>query len=307
MYRSASRYHAHPGIDWIMPLHFERLEDRRLLAAGISLAGGTLKIEGDNNANNIFVHGDEEGLIYAGLDRNGDGDFDDAGDVLKVYESDLIKSIVINSKGGDDMVLVDPHATITGDLVVNTGAGSDIVEVLHVAARDIRINTGHGHDQAGLIECFANRDVTVNTGAGDDLVVLAFADVSRNLTINTAAGDDALILEVALVDGKVDVKLGAGDDLLISQLIWVATDPSKVKIDGGAGQDRLVVASEQLLQLLTDAGAQVKNFEIIENSENMSPTTTAKFNLVNLRYDSAEHRLDQFHEVVENIVEPSIP
>ena len=287
-----------------MPLQYERLEDRRLLAAGISLAGGVLKIEGDNGANNIFVHGDEDTLIYAGLDRNGDGDFDDPGDILKVYEAQQVRSIVINSKGGDDMVLVHLDGFITGDLVINTGAGADTVQIEHVAVgRDLKVNTGAGDDQVDLFDSFAFRDAIIKTAAGNDLVTIDEFGAGRNLSVDTAAGDDVVGISRLIVGGKMDVKLGAGNDLLAIELCSLVVDPRKLSLDGGGGaMDRLIVCSLQNLELALDGGAQIKQFEITEEIEDVSPTTDAILNLVEHRFDAGELRLDLFHDAVDDII-----
>lgn len=293
-----------------MPLQIERLEDRRLLAAGISLAGGVLQIEGDNGANNIFVHSDafvhsdEASLIYAGLDRNGDGDFDDAGDVLKVYESAQIKSIVINSKGGNDMVLVHLDDEISGDLVINSGAGADTIQIEHIAiGRDLKVNTGAGDDQVDLYESLVTRDAIIKTAAGNDLVTVDVLAVGRNLSIDTAAGDDAVGLSLLAIDGKLDVKLGAGNDLLAIEICSVLVDPRKMSLDGGGGAfDRLVVCSEENLEAAIEQGAKVKQFEITEEIENVSPTTDAILTLVEHRFDAGELRLELFHNTVDDVI-----
>ena len=289
-----------------MPLQFERLESRCLLAAGINLAGGVLNIEGDQGANGIFVHNDGEGLFYAGLDRNGDGDFDDPGDILKVYSAEQVRSIVINAKGGDDLVLVELGESIRGDLVINTGAGADTVQIEGAQiGRNLRVNTGAGDDQLVILDAQVGRDAILRTAAGDDLIRLDDLAVDRHLIVHAQAGDDAVRIEDVSVGARLNVNLGAGQDILWfapSTLIYV---PTLTTLDGGGGkQDRLVTIDQESVDFLESAGARIKRFEFKENVFQSSPATVAQSLLTEHRLQAGEARVDAFHDAVHEVLFP---
>lgn len=300
-----------------MLLQFERLEERKLLAAGIDVEGGVLTVEGDGNANNIFVHGgggytssassvNGGGLIYAGLDRNGDGDFKDAGDVLKVYSTEEVNSLVILAKGGNDMVLVYLDGELGSDLTIDTGSGADTLQIKNSGVgRDLIVNTGGGDDQVDLFCSSVARDATITTAAGNDLVTIKSFEVQRNLAVDTGAGDDYVGICNLSAGGQVSASLGAGQDILSLNLGSLNVDLAKVTLDGGGGnQDRLLTTNNAPAFAQPDGGVKVKGFEIEETYGNLSTLTIAKLNLLDYRYCAAEKRLWKFHHDVDCLILP---
>jgi hypothetical protein len=98
-------------------MHIESLESRRLLAASITLAKGTLTLTG-TNFSKAFDVTTESGKIRARI-------ITAAGPrVVKKFAPKTVSRIAINAKGGQDHLAVD-LPSLTGTVKFDGGTGKD--------------------------------------------------------------------------------------------------------------------------------------------------------------------------------------
>jgi hypothetical protein len=254
-------------------LHFESLEERRLLAVDYDPAADRLIITGTSAADVVEVaHVSEPGTSYTSVRDNGV--------TYRFPESTMpVRSITANLYGGSDFFgLYHDSAIVAVDVwehgFVDTGGGNDIVDV------DIRqgnsntdlelgleIRTGGGEDAVrGFYQLKDLRSflIRVDTGNMYDLVDIQ-AEVSietleiahEGLLVNTGAGnDDIQISHRVLVDedgsgatlvSDTNILAGDGDDLLRmdSQVTGGQADGFLLQLNDrirlGNGHDRAMI------------------------------------------------------------------
>jgi hypothetical protein len=252
-----------------MELAFEKLESRLLLAASVKLApNGTLTVTGDNEDNDIVIGG-EAGIpdtITVGVDNNDDGDYDDEGEVLEEFDAADVTSIKINSKGGNDNVLVI-NLELSGNLSINTAAGDDTVGVVDVAVEgNASINTAAGNDTIIGEDVVVDGNTKINTAAGNDVVtVVGLSDFGGAFSLNTAAGDDAVQIVAPTFNGKISMNLGGGNDLLdLGDVDAIGGESPSVKLNGGGGTDVIVTLAgdfQETVEAEEDNTTKVAGFE----------------------------------------------
>ncbi len=188
----------------IRRLRLESLERRAMLSGtvGVTVAGHTLILTGDNNDNTAIVSGTGTAGEYLISDPSGTTDFRFQGtNNESVTVEGISDSIVVdlrNAPDGDAFGLT--NAALRGSVVINTGAGSDV----------IGIGEGDG------IETIVGPDVTlgsvriagsivITTGKGSDLIDIGYANagaaapetavaVGGSVVINTQADNDTVNL-----------------------------------------------------------------------------------------------------------------
>jgi hypothetical protein len=190
-------------------LAFESLESKQLLAGDVtvSLVGGTLRIVGDDAANQVAVtpgaeagefviqglegtvvhlEGAEDPAPVAGLEvagvRSMQVRLGDGADELSVNDAELRGSLLIDAGAGDDEVTLS-DVSVRGLLHVAAGAGNDTVtlgvaEELETPAATLAGRIGNGG--------FNNADASVKAGAAIDVVL---GDGDDTLAANSVAAD----------------------------------------------------------------------------------------------------------------------
>ena len=121
----------------------ERLERRRLLSAAID-AAGVLHVDGTAKADKIILSRDKRTSLLANV--NG---------VTQIFNSAEVSRIVIDARGGDDIIQIRPAtngATITQPITVRGGAGNDLIfggpgsEKIFAGEGDDTVSGGDGRD-----------------------------------------------------------------------------------------------------------------------------------------------------------------
>ncbi len=188
---------------------FEKLEQKQLLAGDVfvSVANGSLLIEGDAQDNQVSVSaGDERGSFIVrgenGTNVNYEGSEGDSQEV-----SGVRRDIVVNTGGGDDSVTID--GVRARRLTVRTGAGNDVVSVLNSRAVDLAFATGSGNDAASVSNTRINRG-NLSTNRGSDVVTVS--DLSaRRLQINGGSGADSISVTDSAIRDLLNINNGRGN------------------------------------------------------------------------------------------------
>jgi large repetitive protein len=208
-----------------MDLCFERLEDRKLLAASVSQRGSTLTINGDNADDSLTIESTATGEVVVTDNTTGDVD---------VYTN--VRIINVNTRGGDDTVEFIGGDLLSGGRVsVNLGSGDDTGIVSGDFSGSLTVDGGIGLDTLDLTGLGAvDGSLTLRSSTGGDEIALGPAFISGNLSITTSTGEDIVTIDGVSVDGTTRVSLGTGDDQLS---IVGGTFGRAVTLDAGAGDD----------------------------------------------------------------------
>ena len=190
---------------------------------------------GPTNSDDWQGFSDDETIDF---DRNGDyvswQSFYDRAENVDIAD-DVIQSL--NTKGGDDQVVVGDDIYAAGD--VQLGAGNDKLLVRD----DVEgtINAGTGND-----EVYIGNDVNaaINLDDGDDKLVIG-GSVGSDSNINAGSGND----EVRIAeDLSGTVNLGDGDNYIS------VGDTVRNTITGGSGVDQVYVGVDVKGSINTNAG-----------------------------------------------------
>jgi hypothetical protein len=199
----------------------EALESRWCPAVNVTLTGATLKITGDESANQVrILHDDAHNRIQIG-----------DGVSAWTFDSSKVSTITADLKGSDDLLsyrtLSDLGRNTT--LQINLGSGNDALEmeVGNVAGARLtcQADLGLGDDAAnvqvkGVLRGSANASFQVNGAAGNDrLVFLADNGQHAGATLKADydGGDGSDNIQMTfddVVTGKVQLLAhgGKGDD-----------------------------------------------------------------------------------------------
>jgi len=207
-----------PGIDV--------LEDRRLLAASISVVGNTLVIKGNNNNDTVVISDNGSGGAgnFAGSTLNGNTSGDLAGTV--------IQHVVVKLKDGNDSVVYNLGGDVTAprDLTINFGGGKDSF-TFNETIDDIETggalafylnNSGGGNDTISITysgELEGTLISAIQGGSGKESVTANYTFDSTssgffNANFNMGSGNDTVTLNVTNTAGSTAVVLALidGDD-----------------------------------------------------------------------------------------------
>jgi hypothetical protein len=254
---------------------FESLEQRQLLAGDVvvNVVNGTLRIEGDIEANKILITADtaaEAGaFVVTGLDGT---TLNDATDPVSVSG---VRNIVANLGDGNDLVAL-AGAEVLGNVSIRTAEGDDRVVVgtaggaveldgelpedLTVRVRGaLNIGTGVGADQvavdattAGLLHVSAGEDNdTVSLGSTQDV-----GDLSARLAVRTAAhidlgdGDDELNVDQVNAHGVLLIRAGLGSDMMDANV----AEAKAMLAFGDGGEDAISLADLDVEHLGVHSG-----------------------------------------------------
>ena len=276
----------------------ESLEQRKMMAADVSLVGGRLNIVGDNEAEIVRLQG--TGVA-------GQVEVVNNLDVVGVFDD--VQSIRVNLRGGDDDLFVSA-IDIPGNLIVRLGSGKDQFDmdtdvknvygsiasngVVNIGG-DVRANLGGDEgdeidwdtfsDGNGMtigddVAFWGANDVNLSAfdgssgiGSGDinigDRLNIYMPQLDNHLDLNDVnvfgkafirGGklEDDFELEDARFESLLTVRLGASDDIL-------ETDDSLflngVNFDGGSGFDQL----DEVEDSEFPGGSKLNAFEEFDN------------------------------------------
>jgi hypothetical protein len=168
----------------------------------------------------VFINMGTDGYDYL-------GDLDQ----VEITGSDIQGLVHIEGSRGDDRIYVN-NTTIMGDgLMINTGNGTDVVEVTDCVLSGLAIQTDQGYygeesdahnDRVEIRNLNVDQEpvglVKVRMGAGADVFHLENVN-AVNVDINAGGHNDiGTLIDVAAVD-ELMVRMGEGDDTLVLRRI----------------------------------------------------------------------------------------
>jgi hypothetical protein len=170
---------------------------------------------------------------------------------IRLFLSVLDDAVVI--QGEDNLV----NRFQVRDIVLSTGDGHDLIDIVNGGARNIRIDTGAGDEGNGFFGVEVRNvalvdELAIDTGAGFDNVLLEDITTPTRIIVRTEGGSDGIIARridafraiydtgtnddvVGLYNSLYDflvVFLGDGNDQLAAQNLTVT---QRARYDGGTG------------------------------------------------------------------------
>ncbi|WP_210503429.1 calcium-binding protein [Nocardioides xinjiangensis] len=153
-------------------------------------------------------------------------------------------AVVVDARGGDDLVCVAGTVTSSNVLVVDAGSGDDLVDATAVAASHLLTTVlGAGADTFaggpardtvhGGVRTEPRTDTdtdTITTGDGGDSVISGSGGAVNRDVVDTGPGDDSVNLPSPELGQQASVSGGAGTDVL-----RLANDAPDLAIDMAAG------------------------------------------------------------------------
>lgn len=172
-------------------------------------------------------------------------------DQVFIWNAITTGSMTINTGRDHDWISMGSNTPtgqldIGGDLVINSGAGADTVNIFtrqQHGAHNINIQTYSSlketdADQVWLSNEVADNDILVRTGGGDDRVHLNNCTAFHDINLNAGAGNDTMDLIQDLAVDKLMADLGDGNDTLNIDTLYFA-NAANVILGGGNGSDSL--------------------------------------------------------------------
>lgn len=235
---------------------FERLEDRRMMAADISESNDIVTVIGTNNRDEIVIAADPEDADQVLITIR---DFN-TGEILEQedYDRDEVVKIRVEARGADDIVTNNTNIpsdmfgeggndTLTGGSardVLNGGANADTLEG---RAGDDDLTGGTGSDTYRFFGSLLGTDV-VNEAANADVDKLDFSgllggiNVDLSRTTQQVVNSPHLTLRLSSSTGIENVVGTAFDDTIRgnSRNNELRGEGLNDRIFGGAGADTLL-------------------------------------------------------------------
>ena len=236
-------------------LRLENLEGRSLMAGDVfaSMKLGSLKIEGDSQANDISV----VDLGGGQVEITGQNETKVNG-LAKVTLNGFVANVKVELKGGDDTVKwqgIESHVPLR--FAIETGSGNDTVFVDKLYAGIGKIESGLGNDVVEVLNAKA-AILDIETGGGDDIVRIGSPTVASSvsvlkLDIETGSGNDQVQIQNSNLNSTwLKVELGSGDDkAVVSKL----SGSSALNLSGGFGTDAVVVEDSTFRSMDIELGA----------------------------------------------------
>jgi hypothetical protein len=253
-------------------LFLESLEGRSLMAGNVFVSNnlGELVITGDSGANEVtvtqvllngspvpgryFITGQNDTRIFG--TNNG------------FVQTTVTGDIRINLGAGSDRLTVgngvNGNFIAPRDLSINMGEGNNTVLVNRVSVRDdASIVTGAGSDSVTVratvgIEPgvdFGLNDLNISTGNRNDVVRIENTFVRQNLTVDAAGTDaftDIVDFIVGNVGGDTSISTGAGNDLIRVSEVGFNDD---LTVNAGTGNDTVTISASEMDELIAFMGA----------------------------------------------------
>lgn len=246
----------------------ESLEGRILLSGDVSAVvhEGNLNLQGDGEDNLVEVTVTGDGVIVRGLDGttiNGAGD-----DFVAFAGVDTIDgNLVVNLRGGDDVLLLSGGLNVGRDVRFHGGAGDDRVGLENVSiGHDFNARMSHGDDGIHIEDSSIGGQVHVISGEGDETLAIRTTSIGGDLKLGAKRGDAAVHLDETMVAGRMRLSFGggndgvfvedselgqlvvrsrSGDDFVMAESTHVA---GKVRIGLGRGDDAVVMTGSSEIE-----------------------------------------------------------
>lgn len=241
-------------------LGIERLENRRVLAAAISVVDGSLLVEGDAYGEISIVDTGDGTLevTETGAGENGEdlvevvvGVTDDivialdsggldANDVVSIDLSANTVAVdtIFAALGGGDNSVSFAGGNISGSLIVQAGSGNDTVEIADGATveENVELSLGDGNNSISIDGSVGN-NLAVRNGDGDDTVSLGeTSQIGGGARIGLGNGENS-----AEIAGEIarDLNLQSGVDDDTISLLATAIVGGNAWFSLGDGDDTL--------------------------------------------------------------------
>jgi large repetitive protein len=280
---------------------FEALERRCMLAGDVEVTqdNGVLVIEGDDNDNYVIIEGgtagavvitgaDDTAIFFNGIEQTGPltltGGIDtiivdlNAGDDILEMNNVAVDDLIITMDEGADVVRLgafeafaanpggitaaDGSVGVNGALVINTGTGADLVEIVRVfgtANWDIALGDSDGTnnnnddilendfavtlDDQIYVFIGSGETIAINGGTGDDLVNINYLTVNGALVVDGVTGNDVLSVNGSVFNEYVGLFGGSGfDTIAVDFSRHDGGSAATVEINGGADDDFILFA-----------------------------------------------------------------
>ena len=218
--------------------HSETLEDRTLLAATISLAGGVLTYTGDGAVNSVemrvlgerYTFDSSTDIITVVADDSGSAAGSGTGSVTIGLAADDIRSIVINTLADNDFIRV--HST-NDPVTINAGANDDDVlladtfSTVDDVIADVTVNGDGGTDALDVIDfdtALVNPLITlteltlsgvapglITYGTVEDLFIDTADALATSVDVLGTAANTQTTFELTFAGATAFVDVGLGD------------------------------------------------------------------------------------------------
>ena len=147
----------------------------------------------------------------------------------------VARNAFISSGNGADRLFV--HASVQNDLTINTGAGTDLVDVYNSFARhNLSIDASSNNTNTSDVTVYlttmnVGNDVNIATGGGQDSVYIDEVGVNHDLSIQTGNNNDYVSISDSEAADLLFADLGSGNDTLTLS----DTYGNQAVLDGGYG------------------------------------------------------------------------
>lgn len=176
-------------------------------------------VEGTISGKLSFLSGEGNDEIFlGGLQLNGVNlNVGNGGSLIEfdVDTANIAQLTILGGSGGNEITLL---GATDGNVSITTGVDDDLIGISGTVGGNLLINTGNGSDQVNVTFALISGLTSILTGAGDDLVVIAGANFQGNVQIQTGSGDDTVEIAVADVAAEsifanpVVIGVGPGTD-----------------------------------------------------------------------------------------------
>jgi hypothetical protein len=277
-------------------LNVENLETRLVPAVGYRIldlnSNGMpdLQIIGNDKKQIIRIIDDPAAnKTLLSIDKNGDGDFTDPGEIQNELLATGFDVIDIRLKGGQDRLEYTAISDFTGttrDLRFNLGDGTDIVTFKMDSTIGLgtnfkaTVNLGDGNDRFTgnfVINGFhvaGQAEIDVRGGAGNDLITLTRTNPD-DLDEDTILGPTSV---TGLLAFNIDGELGHDQTMIdfgvANGLELLGAGKLQLRANGGVGNDSTLVTFRNTsgsdgaydVQLLGDKGKDLLSFGVFDDS-----------------------------------------
>ena len=218
-------------------LGVESLEQRRMLAADVSIAGATIKINGTTEADFVEVYVNSDEIVVF------DGDTDH---FTGLNEADRL---IINLKDGGDSLFLSNEVSVKKVTTIKLGNGNNEATLGGVHST-IRLLGGRDADYVNVSGVVPLKRAVVNLKSGNDDLNFAVDRYADAVDDGIISEDDALSLLES--PPKISFNLGSGDDTLalISDLSPIDEELIEDLLD-----EFEVESLEELVEMLEDLAA----------------------------------------------------
>lgn len=232
-----------------LDLFVDRLENRLLLAADVSVKGSNVTVKGDAGSDGVFVY-ESTGTVWV--------DVYEGDTLVDAVDTGLtsINKLKIVTKGGADEVSIDNDVVVTGKSTIKLGSGQNELDFGGLHNR-VKIVGGSDVDDIVLNGGIGTSKNVIKTKGGNDVVAVDIAGYIDAAT-NGPLGD-ALLAGLDGVDGLEDLE-GVANSLLaalpsINAKLGGGNDIVELTVDGDS------ISDGDILDLIDSLGFEFDSVE----------------------------------------------